>query len=77
MKKKVFCHRWGRVRGKPFNRKLNEDYNVTIYDTLYFGKDHLNHLSDKINIIQGDIRDTELLNKSCSAHNIFIHLACI
>ena len=77
MKKKVFVTGGAGYVGSRLIEYLIEDYDVTVYDTLYFGKDHLNHLLDKINIIQGDIRDTELLNKSCSKHNIFIHLACI
>ena len=74
--KKVFVT-GGAGYGSRLIENLIEDYNVTVYDTLYFGKDHLNHLSDKINILKGDIRDTELLKKSCNNHDIFIHLACI
>jgi len=77
MKKKVFITGGAGYVGSRLIEDLKENYDVTVFDTLYFGKNHLDHLADKINIIEGDIRDTELLNKSCAKHDIFIHLACI
>ena len=74
--KKVFVTGGAGYVGSRLIENLIEDYNVTVYDTLYFGKDHLNHLSDKINIIQGDIK-IRAINKKLFMHNIFIHLACI
>lgn len=77
MKKKVFVTGGAGYVGSRLIEDLKENYEVTVFDTLYFGKNHLDHVADKINIIKGDIRDTELLNKSCAKHDIFIHLACI
>lgn len=56
---------------------VKNNYDVTIYDTLYFGKSHLDHLKDKVEIIKGDIRNTKLISNSLNGHEIFIHLACI
>ena len=48
---------------------------VTIFDTFYFGDYLENHKN--LNKIKGDIRNTNLLEKSCRDHDIFIHLACM
>ena len=77
MKKKVFVTGGAGYVGSRLIEDLKENYDITVFDTLYFGKDHLDHLAKKINIIKGDIRDTEFLKKSCAKHDIFIHLACI
>ena len=55
---------------------LDEGYFVTVFDKLYFGSNFFpkNH---NLEIIKGDIRDTDLLKKNISGHDIFIHLACI
>ena len=77
MKKKVFITGGGGYVGSRLVEDLIKRYDVTIYDTFYFGKDHLEYLSEKVNFIFGDIRDIKLLQKSCLNHDIFIHLACI
>jgi UDP-N-acetylglucosamine 4-epimerase len=43
---------------------LDQNFKVCVYDTMYFGSDHLPK-SQNLKIIQGDIRDTEKLKKSC------------
>ena len=48
---------------------------VTIFDTFYFGDYLENHKN--LNKIKGDIRNTNLIEKSCRDHDIFIHLACM
>lgn len=55
---------------------LKKNYHVTVYDVLYFTKKFLPKNS-KLKVIQGDIRDTKLLEKSCKGHDVFINLACI
>ena len=77
MKKKVFITGGAGYAGSRLVEDLVENYEVTVYDTFYFGKDHLDYLSDKLNLIEGDIRDTKFLASSCKDHEIFIHLACI
>ena len=77
MKKKIFITGGGGYAGSRLVEDLIEKYDVSIFDTFYFETKHLEHLKNKINILKGDIRDTELLKKSCNNHDIFIHLACI
>ena len=77
MKKKIFITGGAGYVGSRLLDDLINDYDITVFDTLYFGKEHLNHLSKKIKLIQGDIRDTNHLKQSCSNHHIFLHLACI
>jgi nucleoside-diphosphate-sugar epimerase len=56
---------------------LNYDYEITVYDTLFFGDQHLKNISKNLKVIKGDIRNIELLKNSIDGHEIFIHLACI
>ncbi len=55
---------------------INEGYEVTVYDIMYFGNKFLPK-SKQLNLIDGDIRDTAKLEKACLNHDIFINLACI
>ena len=56
---------------------LEEGYYVTVYDIMYFGHDFFSKTNPKLKIIKGDIRDTDFLEKCCSNHDLFLHLACI
>jgi nucleoside-diphosphate-sugar epimerase len=56
---------------------LDLGYEVTVYDQCFFGYDFLPMNNPKFNLIKGDIRDTQLLEKSCLGHEIFLNLACI
>ena len=55
---------------------LNIGYKVDIYDTFYFGKDHLPN-NNNLRLIDGDIRNTELFASACDNIDVVIHLACI
>jgi nucleoside-diphosphate-sugar epimerase len=55
---------------------LEQKYQVTVFDTFYFGN-FLPINNKKLRIIKGDIRDVGLLKKSCKDHDVFINLACI
>ena len=55
---------------------LENDYEVCVYDTMYFGHDHL-PIHKNLKLIKNDIRDTQRLKDSCKGYNIFLHLACI
>ncbi len=55
---------------------LNKGYKVDIYDTFYFGKDHLPN-NKNLRLIDGDIRNTELFASACNNIDVVIHLACI
>ena len=58
---------------------LKKNYNVTIYDNLTFGGDHLIHFFSKKNFefIKGDVRDENNLRRVMKDKDIVIHLAAI
>ena len=56
---------------------LELGYEVTVYDTCFFGSDFLPLDNSRFHLIKGDIRDTALLEKSCLEHDVFLNLACI
>ncbi|MHB8423009.1 MAG: NAD-dependent epimerase/dehydratase family protein [Leptospirales bacterium] len=56
---------------------LSCGYQVTVYDTLYFGDQFLPKSDPNLRIIQGDIRDTVKLSESVKGHEAFVSLACI
>lgn len=55
---------------------LQKNYEVCVYDTMYFGSDHLGQHKN-LKIIEGDIRDTKKVETNCKNYDIFLHLACI
>ena len=55
---------------------LNDGYNITVFDIMYFGEETLPkhpHLTS----IKGDIRDTAAFADAVAGHDVVIHLACI
>ena len=55
---------------------LEKNHKVKIYDTLYFGGEHLpKHKNFKV--IKGDIRDIKKFEEAVTEIDIVIHLACI
>ena len=75
--KKVFITGGAGYVGSFLTDHLIENgYFVTVYDLFIYGE---NVFANKKNIdlIKGDIRNKELLNKSIKDHDIVIHLACI
>ncbi len=55
---------------------LSKGYEVTVYDLMIYGEEVLEK-NEKLNIIKGDIRDENLLQKNLPGHDVVIHLACI
>jgi len=55
---------------------LKAGYNVTVYDRIYFGN-HLPAGHPSLRIIEGDIRDTQKLDKAFAGIDIVLNLACI
>ena len=55
---------------------LKNNYEVCVYDTMYFGSDHLGE-HQNLKIVEGDIRDTSKVANYCNGYDIFLHLACI
>lgn len=56
---------------------LQEGYNVTVFDTFYFGNDFLPKNNPNLTLIEGDIRDTAELAKAFKGMDTVISLACI
>ena len=57
-------------------RLVSQGNKVLIYDTCYYGKSHIVE-TDKLKLIQADIRDTDAFEKATNGIDIVIHLACI
>ena len=66
----------GYVGGVLVPQLLTAGYNVTVYDIFYFGRqglpDHRN-----LELVSGDIRDTERLSRFLPDIDVVLHLACI
>jgi nucleoside-diphosphate-sugar epimerase len=56
---------------------LNRGYNVTVYDVMFFGDSFLPKGNPNLKIVEGDIRDAELLAETAKGHDAFVSLACI
>lgn len=54
---------------------LKKGYNITVYDTMWYG-DHLPK-SPQLKIVEGDIRDTAKLGEAFKGIEMVISLACI
>ena len=74
---KIFLIGGGGYVGSALVPKLiNLGYEVTVYDLFIYGKEVLEKNSN-LTLIEGDIRDINLLSKSLKNHDSIIHLACI
>lgn len=58
-------------------RLLDAGHQVTVYDIMYFGQDHLPHGHPGLTVVVGDIRDTPRLADAFKGVDAVIHLACI
>ncbi|CAO3411680.1 NAD-dependent epimerase/dehydratase family protein [Azospirillum largimobile] len=56
---------------------LNAGYNVTVYDIMYFGDDHLPKDHPNLTVIQGDVRDVAKFSEAVKGIDVVLHLACI
>jgi nucleoside-diphosphate-sugar epimerase len=56
---------------------LDLGYNVTAYDTMFFGDSSLFKNSPSLKVIKGDIRDTLKLSEALKGIDAVINLACI
>ena len=56
---------------------LDSGYRVTVFDIQYFGNQFLPLDNPNLTCIEGDIRDTNKLRKSCEGHDILVSLGCI
>jgi nucleoside-diphosphate-sugar epimerase len=58
-------------------RLLGLGHKVTVFDILYYGKEHLPLDNPNLRVVQGDIRDTAHLAREFQGVDAVIHLACI
>ncbi|HAA92206.1 MAG TPA: UDP-glucose 4-epimerase [Rhodospirillaceae bacterium] len=56
---------------------LDEGYNVTVYDIMYFGNQFLPADNPNLTIVEGDIRDTQSLAMAMEGMDGVVSLACI
>ncbi|CAN0578373.1 unnamed protein product, partial [Laminaria digitata] len=56
---------------------LGKGYNVTVFDTMFFGNEHLPADNPNLSIVKGDIRDADALAKVFAGKDAVINLACI
>ena len=56
---------------------LGKGYNVTVFDTMFFGGDHLPADNPNLTVVQGDIRDAAKLAEVFAGKDAVINLACI
>lgn len=56
---------------------LGKGYNVTVFDTMFFGSDHLPADNPNLTIVKGDIRDADALADVFAGKDAVINLACI
>jgi len=77
MKRKVILFGGAGYVGSMLVPKLVEKgFKVLVYDTFWYGREVLK-TADNLDLIQGDIRDLELVKKSLEGVTDVIHLACI
>ena len=56
---------------------LDMGYSVTVFDTFWFGQEFLPTDNPGLKLVEGDIRDTNLLKRVFTNHSTVINLACI
>jgi nucleoside-diphosphate-sugar epimerase len=55
---------------------LNEGWDVTVFDTFWYGTDHLPEVSN-IHLIKSDVRDIAKVKNSLVGQEYVLHLSCI
>ena len=65
----------GYVGCELVKKLISLNYEVRVLDLLMYGKNCEDH--EKLEIIQGDIRDSNIVNKSLKDIHTVVHLACI
>ncbi|WP_428079393.1 NAD-dependent epimerase/dehydratase family protein [Candidatus Pelagibacter sp.] len=56
---------------------LEKGHIIKVYDIMHYGSDHLPRNNENLEIIKGDIRDSDLIYKESKGYDIFVNLACI
>jgi nucleoside-diphosphate-sugar epimerase len=55
---------------------VNDDWDVTAYDTFWYGTDHLPK-APNLHLVQGDVRDLDKIKDSLKGKEYVLHLSCI
>ncbi|MEI6755995.1 MAG: SDR family oxidoreductase [bacterium] len=55
---------------------LNEGWEVSVYDKMWYGIDQFPK-SSKLHLIEGDVRDLAKVRQACVGQDSVLHLACI
>jgi len=55
---------------------VNDDWDVTAYDTFWYGTDHLPKVPN-LHLVQGDVRDLDKIRESLKSKEYVLHLSCI
>jgi nucleoside-diphosphate-sugar epimerase len=76
MKKIFITGAGGYVGAKLVPALLNKNYSVTAFDLFIYGEEVLDKHKN-LEVVVGDIRNTNILDKVIPGHDAVIHLACI
>lgn len=55
---------------------VNEGWDVTVFDTFWYGTDHLPK-SPQLRLVQGDVRDAAKVAEALAGQQYVLHLSCI
>ena len=73
---KIFLTGGAGYIGSVLTRELvDAGYDVTVYDTFYFGEEALNDVEDKVRLIKGDIRKIKM--EDLRGQDVVIDLAAM
>jgi nucleoside-diphosphate-sugar epimerase len=56
---------------------LDEGHCVTVFDTFWYGQDHLPTDNSNLKRVTADVRDLDAVRSACAGQDTVIHLACI
>ena len=76
MKKILVTGGGGYIGSALVDELVSKNYEVTVLDLFIYGKNVFNNI-ENLKLVQGDVRDTNLLNKIIPGIDAIIHLACI